>query len=301
MYFTQHLCIQLSLGFTSHTICNDRQHQKFVNHRREPNSIIVKLSKVYLVNYIEMLLRDADQRSYSYYIDVSLDGTQYKRLIDRTTTYCRSWQFLHFSTHPVQFIKLVGTRDLDSSLWTTFDVAGFKAIYNDNQHENVHKDLGLLRPTSNVAIPKVGAIVLGGGWNCGMLNENMGDFSCHQKNDQIVLQLNQPYHIGSLRLLLGCNGSHTNQYSFYIETSLDNRDWKMAVDKREESLSGWQKFEFEERPVVFVKIVGTQGVSVRLLTISKCHCKSFFPLFFIQIFYCTYFECPANPKKPTLR
>lgn len=79
------------------------------------------------------------------------------------------------------------------------------------------------------------------------------------KNGQIVLQLNQPYYIGSLRMLLGCAGSHLNQYSFYIQTSLDNVNWQMAVDKRDESLTGWQHFEFEERAVVFVRIVGTQS------------------------------------------
>lgn len=43
------------------------------------------------------------------------------------------------------------------------------------------------------------------------------------------------------------------------ETSLDNVKWQMAVDKRDVCLSGWQKFEFEERSVVFVKIVGTKA------------------------------------------
>lgn len=90
----------------------------------------------------------------------------------------------------------------------------------------------------------------------------MKEFTCHQRNDQIVLQLNQPYYIGSLRMLLGCAGSHSNQYSFYIETSLDNENWQMAVDKRDDSLSGWQQFEFEERTTVFVKIVGSQSKNV---------------------------------------
>lgn len=46
-------------------------------------------------------------------------------------------------------------------------------------------------------------------------------------------------------------------YSFYIETSIDNKNWDLAVDKRNEPLQSWQEFTFECRPVSFIKIVGT--------------------------------------------
>lgn len=238
-----------------------------------------------MINYIEMLLLDKEKRSYSYYIEVSVDGNQYERLIDYTATYCRSWQFLHFPPRPVQFIKLVGTRTLNIPEFFhkyvkgkdgkkrsvpdggIFEVVGLKAIYIDNQQTANHKEPGFLRPTNNVANPEIGAIVVEGG-GFGLLNEKMDDFSCHQKNGQIVLQLNQPYYIGSLRMLLGCDRNHSNQYSFYIETSLENENWQMAVDKRDESLLGWQQFEFEERLVVFVKIVGTQSNMVGAFVVN---------------------------------
>lgn len=75
----------------------------------------------------------------------------------------------------------------------------------------------------------------------------------------IVIQLGQPYYIGSMRLLLWDCDSRT--YSFYIETSLNQKDWEMAVDKREDQHRSWQQFTFEPRPVVFIKIVGTYNTA----------------------------------------
>lgn len=71
----------------------------------------------------------------------------------------------------------------------------------------------------------------------------------------IIVQLSQPYNIGSLRLLLWEKDTRT--YSFYIETSVNQKDWEMAIDKRNEQLRSWQQFTFTPRPVVFFKIVGT--------------------------------------------
>lgn len=106
----------------------------------------------------------------------------------------------------------------------------------------------------------MGAMVIEGAGGNNMLNNKMDKFTCHEKNQgRILLQLNQPYNIDSIRMLLGNDQNNTNQYSFYIETSLDKEKWQMAVDKRNESLSGWQQFKFEERPVSFVKIIGTKA------------------------------------------
>lgn len=39
---------------------------------------------------------------------------------------------------------------------------------------------------------------------------------------------------------------------------MDKLNWEMAVDKRYENLSGWQEIDFDARPVIFIKITGTQ-------------------------------------------
>lgn len=79
--------------------------------------------------------------------------------------------------------------------------------------------------------------------------------------------------IGSMRLLLwDCDD---RSYSFYIETSTNQKDWEMVVDKRKEYLRSWQSFTFNARPIVFIKIVGTFNTAN-------------------EIFHCVHFECPSQ-------
>ena len=85
----------------------------------------------------------------------------------------------------------------------------------------------------------------------------------------IVVQLGQPYYIGSLRVLLWDCDSRT--YSFYIETSINQKDWEIAVDKRDEQLRSWQQFTFPPRPVVFFKIVGTYNTANEVCSITFEH------------------------------
>lgn len=88
--------------------------------------------------------------------------------------------------------------------------------------------------------------------NCSFLG-----FTSHQMgNGEILIQLGQPYIIGSLRLCL-YNLRAVRESSFYIETSMDSHYWEMAVDRREERLKSWQEFKFEARPASFIKIIGT--------------------------------------------
>lgn len=90
------------------------------------------------------------------------------------------------------------------------------------------------------------------------------------------MQLGQPYFIGSCRLLLwDCD---ERSYSFYIQTSTDQSNWDMVVDRRNVQLKSWQHFNFDPRPVVFIKIVGTYN-SVN------------------EIFHCVHFECPSEHPK----
>lgn len=258
--------------------------------------IHVNLGEIRKINYIQFVLKADDERSYSYYIDVSLDGAEYKRLIDHTKYYCRSLQFLHFPWHRIQYIKLYGTNVINIpdnykrniriqhhrvgvtiiEVRDTFEVANIEAMYI--KRRDTPNDF--LRPTNNVADVDLGAIVLEGhGDTDGMLVENMAEYTYHKKDGQILLQLNQPYYISSVRMLLGSNMSYSNEYSFYIQTSLDNENWQMAVDKHDETLSGWQQFVFDERLVTFVKIIGTNDVSSFFVNLKIMVCNGKWYLF----------------------
>lgn len=88
--------------------------------------------------------------------------------------------------------------------------------------------------------------------------DDSNGYTCHLLEiESIVIQLAKPYHIGSMRMLLWDKNDRTRTYSFYIETSTNRKDWRMAVDKRNEQLRSWQEFTFEHRPVVFFRITGT--------------------------------------------
>lgn len=206
-----------------------------------------------------MLLSNMGRRSYSYYIDVSVDQKNWQRIIDYTNYHCSSWQFLHFPSKAVRFIKLVGTHSTNSS---DFDVIALYAYFNYRENQPKLID-GFVSPSYNVAahnrarvIEGVHPIDLLDGETTGYTIRS--GFTYHFIGEgAIVVQLRQPYYIDYIRLLLWDRLERA--YSFYIETSTNQKDWTIAVDKREEKLQSWQQFTFQPRAVVFIRIIGTHN------------------------------------------
>lgn len=127
---------------------------------------------------------------------------------------------------------------------------------------------GIISPVKNVATVEMSASVIKGVSRTrnNLLNGDTktydwdSGYTCHQLGSgEILIQLGQPYHIGSIRLLLWDCDDRT--YSFYIQTSTNAQNWEMAVDKQKEYLRSWQSFTFDSRPVVFFKIVGTYNTA----------------------------------------
>ncbi len=85
-------------GFTRHPI--DEISEK---------GIIVKLGMQCIINHVRMLLWDRDNRSYSYFIEVSMDQKDWVRVVDHSKYLCRSWQDLYFTPRVVRYIRIVGT------------------------------------------------------------------------------------------------------------------------------------------------------------------------------------------------
>lgn len=254
-------------GYTSHIIDENDQSN---------NCIIVELGSIYILNHIQILLWDRDIRSYSYYIDVSVNKEIWKRVVDYSRYKCRSRQFLHFSPVAVKYIRLIGTQNTVNKL---FHCVSLEAYYVREAPRLVNN---LVAPVKNIATLNKSAIVVEGVSRTrnNLLNGDVKNYdwdsgyTCHQLNSgAILVQLGQPYYIGSCRLLLwDCDD---RSYSFYIQTSTDQSTWDMVVDRRNVQLKSWQHFTFEPRPVVFIKIVGTYN-SVN------------------EIFHCVHFECPSE-------
>ena len=238
--------------------------------------IVVKLGMSCIVNRINMLLWDRDQRAYSYYIEVSMDQSDWVRVVDHSHYHCRSWQFLYFPQRVVKYIRVVGTHNTVNKV---FHVVTLEAMWSE---ENISLHNGLVVPRENIATLSKSALVIEGVCRSrnALLNgdtENYdwdSGYTCHQLGSgAIVVQLGQPYSLHTMRLLLwDCDD---RSYSFYIEVSVNQRDWEVVCDRTREACRSWQVITFTRRPVVFIRIVGTHNTAN-------------------EVFHCVHFEAPAS-------
>jgi hypothetical protein len=67
-----------------------------------------------------LLLWDCDDRTYSYYIEVSNDQRNWVKVIDKSNESCVSWQLIRFKAMPITFIKIVGTRNTANEVSTDY-------------------------------------------------------------------------------------------------------------------------------------------------------------------------------------
>ncbi|UYV67112.1 BTBD9 [Cordylochernes scorpioides] len=214
-------------GFTRHHIDETGQ-----------GGIVVKLGAPYIVNFVRLLLWDKDMRSYSYYIEVSMDQKDWVRVVDHTRYLCRSWQKLYFHPRVVNF--------------TAIAISVVCAAV----------------PHFNVASLVERACVIEGVSRCrnALINGDTehydwdSGYTCHQLGSgAIVVQLAQPYMLSSMRLLLWDCDERT--YSYYVEVSVDQITWTQVEDRRDKPCSSWQHLTFKPTPVVFIRIVGTHNTA----------------------------------------
>lgn len=261
----------LDRGFTRHLILEGDK------------GICISLGKPSIINTIKLLLWNKDARSYSYYIDVSMDNEDWIRMIDYSKYFCRSWQTLHFKPRVVRYIRVYGVHNTVNKV---FHLVHFECSYSNTTYE-LGED-GVIVPSWNVALPSLGASVIEGVSRSrnALLNGEVGNYdwnigyTCHQLGSgAIVVQLPQPYIVSTMKLLLW--DLDERRYSYYIEVSCDQQNWVRVVDKTKEACRSWQYLSFEPRPVVFVRIVGVENTAN-------------------EVFHCVHFECPANQKEPSI-
>ncbi|XP_062896915.1 BTB/POZ domain-containing protein 9 isoform X2 [Mobula hypostoma] len=214
----------LDHGFSRHPIDEDCR-----------SAIEVKLGQASILNHIRMLLWDRDSRSYSYYIEVSMDELDWIRIIDHSKYLCRSWQNLFFSPQVCRYIRIVGTHNTVNKV---FHLVSFECMYSNKPFL---LDSGLLVPTENVATVSASATVIEGVSRSrnALLNGDTKNYdwdsgyTCHQLGSgAIVIQLAQPFMIDSMR--------------------------------------SWQTITIKRQPVVFIRIVGTYNTANEVF-----HCVHF--------------------------
>uniref|UniRef100_A0A8C5MNI5 BTB/POZ domain-containing protein 9 n=1 Tax=Leptobrachium leishanense TaxID=445787 RepID=A0A8C5MNI5_9ANUR len=256
----------LDHGFSRHPIEDDCR-----------SGIEVKLGQPSIINHIRLLLWDRDSRSYSYYIEVSMDELDWVRVSDHSQSLCRSWQKLYFPARVCRYIRIVGTHNTVNKV---FHLVAFECFYT-NKAFTLEK--GLLVPTENVATILECASVIEGVCRCrnALLNGDTKNYdwdsgyTCHQLGSgAIVVQLAQPYMIGSIRLLLwDCDD---RSYSYYIEVSTNQQQWVMVADRTKVPCRSWQTITFDRQPTCFIRIVGTHNTAneVRLCKVTERHCTA---------------------------
>nr|KAF6461501.1 BTB domain containing 9 [Molossus molossus] len=89
-------------------------------HQLGSGAIVVQLAQPYMIGSIRLLLWDCDDRSYSYYIEVSTNQQQWTMVADRTKVSCKSWQSVTFERQPASFIRIVGTHNTANEVRVSF-------------------------------------------------------------------------------------------------------------------------------------------------------------------------------------
>ncbi|KAM9798517.1 BTB/POZ domain-containing protein 9 [Neosynchiropus ocellatus] len=255
----------LDHGFSRHPIEEDGRA-----------GIQVKLGQPSIINHVRLLLWDRDSRSYSYYIEVSMDELDWVRVVDHSKFLCRSWQNLFFTARVCRYVRIVGTHNTVNKV---FHLVAFECMFTSRSYT---LDGGLLVPTENVATVAACASVIEGVSRSrnALLNGDTRNYdwdsgyTCHQLGSgAIVIQLAQPFSVSSLRLLLwDCD---ERSYSYYVEVSTNQQQWTKVVDRTRVACRSWQTLRFDKQPASFVRIVGTHNTAN-------------------EVFHCVHFECPAQ-------
>jgi len=73
--------------------------------------ITVELKETYMINKIQFKLWDLDDRTYSYILESSQDGSNWTTVLDCSEMSCSSLQTIYFPVKEVKFIAVKGTRN----------------------------------------------------------------------------------------------------------------------------------------------------------------------------------------------
>lgn len=242
-------------GFAKHSIGDEQ-------------GITIELGEPFIINHLILRLWDKDPRSYSYYVEVSVNSKNWFRVIDHSNYLCRSLQKLYFEPRTARYIRVVGTHNSANNL---FHLVSFEAMFTEKRFK---LSQGIYVPEENVAsVEKEACVIEGVSRNRHtLINGNFtsydwdSGYTCHQVGaGSIVVQLPQPYMVDSMRMLLWDWDSRA--YSYYIETSVDTKEWTRVADRTAQRCRSWQILTFKPLPVVFIKIVGTANTAneVRLV------------------------------------
>ncbi|KAI1729890.1 f5/8 type C domain-containing protein [Ditylenchus destructor] len=126
---------------------------------------------------------------------------------------------------------------------------------------------GILCPMINVAEPSMNAKVLTGEYPTALLMSRKGftqdydrKFTRHAittDDPGITIELGRSFIINHIKLWLPDREQRNQTYSYYVEVSMDQKDWVRVIDHTQYLCRSVQNLFFRERVVKYVRIVGT--------------------------------------------
>ncbi|WKY01860.1 hypothetical protein Q1695_015683 [Nippostrongylus brasiliensis] len=122
--------------------------------------IVIDLGKPYTINTVVLKLNESDtKRTFSYYIEVSMDRKSWVMVADRTKYQCRSLQTLYFHPCLVRYIRVVGTAC--SASIQEFLLMGMEGLFSTTPSK-VNSETTLIVPSANIAIAENNVRVIEG-------------------------------------------------------------------------------------------------------------------------------------------
>ncbi|MCK5706670.1 MAG: discoidin domain-containing protein, partial [Candidatus Aureabacteria bacterium] len=105
-------------------ISNDYDNYGYIQY---PGDMIVDLGKVYVIDKIGIHLWDRDDRYFQYKVAVSLDGSSYSTVIDKSTGQWKSYQEDTISSALVRYIKVTGLYGSANSYFILKEIMAYES------------------------------------------------------------------------------------------------------------------------------------------------------------------------------
>lgn len=217
--------------------------------RANPSLVSIELDAPTEANYLKLVFPNVNnQKGYNYYVQASSEDLRWQTLADYSKYECNSIQHLYFPKQIIKYINVVGV--------------DCKIELNEIEiklENSVPRSLnGVIYPRYNVATEEMGA------WTAQRLLIN-GDIvhydgsngwaSHNIPGEGLLIRLSQPYFIDSINLLLF--DKDQRYYQYYIDVSIDNKNWIRILDRTKGESRSWQNFRFQPIIAIYIKIVGT--------------------------------------------
>eukprot|EP00092_Neocalanus_flemingeri_P020268 GFUD01021950.1.p1 GENE.GFUD01021950.1~~GFUD01021950.1.p1 ORF type:complete len:396 (+),score=66.55 GFUD01021950.1:74-1261(+) len=122
-------------------MCSEKNGAKIVDGTTICQRISVELNTDYVINKIEFLLWNFDQRSYSYILESSLDGIKWSTILDCRDLKCKGGQTIFFGAKRMKFISVKGTNNTARN--NNFHIQIFIATLDTTTSER--KNIGMER------------------------------------------------------------------------------------------------------------------------------------------------------------